>query len=101
MTTQSENRTFLGRRSGTSRTAATPLPCQDANAGRYTDTDTLIRGNASRGARAGSYTDVESLTRPQPGVVRPGSYTDVDAPLATVSPLRRAGSYTDTDLNAA
>lgn len=95
MITQNRNPT-----NRTSDPAETPLTGRYAAPGRYTDTNTLIRGDARRAVRPGSYTDVDTLTRPKSDIVRPGSYVDMDARLPRLSDLGRPGSYIDTDRSA-
>jgi hypothetical protein len=93
--TQNRNPTISGSHSATSRTSETPLSGRYAAFGRYTDVDTLIRGDAGRAVRPGSYTDVDTFTRPTSDVVRPGSYTDMDTFTRPTSDVVRPGSYTD------
>ena len=95
MITQNRNPTISGSHSATSGTAETPLTGRYAAPGRYTDVDTLVRGDARRAVRPGSYADVDTLTRPKSGIVRPGSYTDVDTLTRPKSGIVRPGSYTD------
>ena len=75
--------------------AATPLTDSPAAPGRYTDIDTLVRGDARRAVRPGSYADVDTLTRPKSDTVRPGSYADVDTLTRPKSDVVRPGSYAD------
>ena len=95
MITQNRNPTISGSHSATSGTAETPLTGRYAAFGRYTDVDTLVRGDSRRAVRPGSYTDVDTLTRPKSDIVRPGSYTDVDTLIRPKSDIVRPGSYTD------
>ena len=92
---QTRNPTISGSPSATSGTAETPLTGRYAAPGRYTDVDTLVRGDARRAVRPGSYTDVDTLTHPKSGIVRPGSYADVDTLTRPKSGIVRPGSYTD------
>ena len=95
MITQNRNSTVPGSHPATSWTAGTPLTGLYAALGRYTDTDTLARGDARRLVRPGSYTDMNILTHPKSDIVRPGSYTDVDTLTRPKSDIVRPGSYVE------
>lgn len=95
MITQNRNPTISGSHSATSGSAETSLTGRYAASGRYTDVDTLVRGEARRAVRPGSYTDVDTLTHPKTEIVRPASYTDMDTLTRPKTEIVRPGSYTD------